>query len=103
MLTVNKIIINIDGSSQGNPGPSGIGVYFESGTKDKLFGSIGKKEILQEIEKKAKLKLGKVEIIGNLPIKKVGDYKLKIKLAPTINPEIILKIAANKKETKKKK
>lgn len=37
MLSISKIIINIDGSSQGNPGPSGIGVYFESDNKQKLL------------------------------------------------------------------
>jgi ribonuclease HI len=34
--SIPKIIIYIDGSSQGNPGPSGIGVYFESQNKHKL-------------------------------------------------------------------
>jgi large subunit ribosomal protein L9 len=74
------------------------------GKADKLFGSVTSKDILQEIEKIAKIKLGKVEVLGTeLPIKKVGDYKLKIKLAPGIEPEIKLSISANdKKEIKQK-
>ena len=34
---IKKLIIHIDGASQGNPGPSGIGITFESMTGEKLF------------------------------------------------------------------
>lgn len=37
MRAIAKLVINIDGSSQGNPGPSGVGVYFESGDRQKLI------------------------------------------------------------------
>ena len=36
MLKLNKIIINIDGSSQGNPGPSGISAIFATETGEIL-------------------------------------------------------------------
>lgn len=34
---IKKLIIHIDGASQGNPGPSGIGITFESMTGEKPF------------------------------------------------------------------
>lgn len=37
MYQVSKLIIHIDGSSQGNPGPSGVGGVFESGDGKKLL------------------------------------------------------------------
>lgn len=37
MPPFNKIIIHIDGASQGNPGPSGIGITFEFDNQKKLF------------------------------------------------------------------
>jgi ribonuclease HI len=36
LLTIKKIIVHIDGSSQGNPGPSGIGVNCETGDGKKI-------------------------------------------------------------------
>ena len=70
------------------------------GAKDKLFGSVTESNILKELEKRAKIKLGKKEIIGKLPIKKVGNYKIKIKLASSVEPEIMVRIIG---EAKKKK
>jgi ribonuclease HI len=37
LLPGKKIIIHTDGSSQGNPGPSGVGVVFETSDKHKLL------------------------------------------------------------------
>jgi ribonuclease HI len=37
LISPKHIIINIDGSSQGNPGPSGIGVHIESADKKKIM------------------------------------------------------------------
>lgn len=71
---------------------STIKISKKKGVKDKLFGSITKKDVLQELEKKIKIKLSKAEIIGSLPIKKIGEYKIKIKLASNVEPEIKLKI-----------
>ncbi|MEO0083730.1 MAG: ribonuclease HI family protein [candidate division WOR-3 bacterium] len=37
MQIFNKLIIHIDGASQGNPGPSGIGIIFETDDQKKLL------------------------------------------------------------------
>jgi len=78
-----------------------IEIKAKIGKTGKLFGSVTKIAILKEIRKKTKLKLGKIEVIGDLPIKKMGEYILKLKLAPNIEPEIKVRVSGAKKIIKK--
>ena len=89
---INQIAQRIDGLK--------IEIQGKAGQTGKLFGSVTKKDVLKEIEKSAKVKLEKAEIIGDLPIKKIGDYKLKIKLATGIESEINLKVSGINKNKK---
>jgi len=83
---------------------SGLEIKIEKTTSSqgKLFGSVTKNDILKEIIKSAKIELGKPELTGNLPIKKPGDYQIKIKLAPKIEIEIKVKVSARIAAKKKK-
>ncbi len=86
-----------------------IEIEKKAGAKGKLFGSVAEDDILKEVEKKSKIKIGKVDVIGDLPIKSPGEYKAKIKLAAGVEPEIKVKIVGKaaakklKKEIKEKK
>ena len=77
-----------------------IAIKAKIGAKDKLFGSVTQKDILNELEKESKIKIGKAEVLGDLPIKKIGDYKLKIRLAAGAEPEIRVKIIGEIKNKK---
>lgn len=86
-----------------------IEIEKKAGAKDKLFGSVTQSDILRELAKKSKIKIGKVDVIGDLPIKSQGEYKIKVKLAAGVEPEIKVKIVGkaaakkSKQETKEKK
>ncbi len=83
-----------------------IEIKVKTGAKGKLFGSVAKSDILKELGKASKIKIGKVEILGDLPIKKIGEHKLKIKLASGVEPEIKVKVSGktkNKSKATKKK
>lgn len=61
----------------------------------KLFGRIGAKEIIEAIGAK-KAKLEEKMIILENPIKKTGNYQIKIQLTPEIKTEIILTVEGEK-------
>jgi|WetSurMetagenome_2_1015567.scaffolds.fasta_scaffold428740_2 large subunit ribosomal protein L9 len=57
--------------------------------KGKLFGSIGSKEIFTSLGLSS-IDLDEKSIRLNTPIKKLGEYKIKLKLAPDVEAEILL-------------
>jgi large subunit ribosomal protein L9 len=59
--------------------------------KGKLFGSISGKEILKNLELK-NIDLEENAIKLNTPIKKLGEYKIKLNLAPSVETEILLSV-----------
>jgi len=63
--------------------------------KGKLFGSIGIKEILNAL-KLENINLEERMIMQKTPIKKVGEYKIKIRLANEIETDIILIVEGDK-------
>ncbi len=80
-----------------------IKIEKKAGAKGKLFGSVTQGDILQELAKKSKIKIGKVDVIGDLPIKSQGEYKIKVKLAAGVEPEIKVKIVGKAVAKKSKK
>jgi large subunit ribosomal protein L9 len=59
--------------------------------KGKLFGSIGSKEILTSLGL-SNINLDEKSISLSTPIKKLGEYKIKLKLAPDVEAEILLQV-----------
>lgn len=80
-------------------GIRGIKIKITEKAKDdgKLFGSIKAERIIEELNKKAKAEFSKEMVILDEPIRKVGDYKIKIKISQDIETEIELKVEKEKK------
>lgn len=62
----------------------------------KLFGAISEKEIIENIKKQLGLELDPKDIEIDSPIKKVGDYKIKITLHKEIKVNVNIKVIAQK-------
>lgn len=60
-----------------------------------LFGKVGAKEIIFAL-KAEKISMEEKNIILEKPIKKTGEYKIKLKLAPEVETEIVVKIQGEK-------
>lgn len=72
---MNPIIVNVDGSCRGNPGPGGWGVFIQypTGTEDKFFGSEFQ-TTSNRMELTAALKaLEKTELLSAVPITIISD------------------------------
>lgn len=80
-----------------------IEIKTKADTKGKIFGSVTKNDILKELKKESKIKIGKAEVLGDLPIKKIGEYRIRVRLASGIESEIKVKITANVTTGLKKK
>jgi large subunit ribosomal protein L9 len=63
---------------------------------DKLYGSIGEKDIIDAIEKGLKIKLGKENIGISEHIKVAGSYEIPIKLADGVEAKVLLEIKGEK-------
>ena len=76
---------------------SGIAVTLkaEAGEKDKLFGSIGGKEIAEALKEQQKIEVDRKKIILPEPIKTLGEFDLKINLFHEITAD--LKVVVEKK------
>ncbi len=59
--------------------------------KGKLYGAITEQEIIDEVEKKAKIKLEK-EFIKMDSIKEIGDFKVNVSLGEGFDAEIEVKV-----------
>ena len=66
-------------------------------SKDKLYGSIGEKDIIAAVEKKAKIQLDKENILLKEPIKTAGEHEIPIKLTDEVQTTITLEIKPEKK------
>lgn len=69
-----------------------ISVQTEAGEKDKLFGSIGTREIAEALKEQAGIELERKKIVLPDPIKILGEYKIGVKLFHGIAAEINLSI-----------
>jgi large subunit ribosomal protein L9 len=63
---------------------------------DKLYGSIGEKEIADVVEKELKIKLGKENIALSEHIKVAGNYEVPVKLAEGVEAVILLEVKGEK-------
>jgi len=61
---------------------------------DKLFGSISAAKIAKAITEQTKTAIDKKMIVLAKPIKKVGDYNVRIKLADEVETDLVIKVAA---------
>ncbi|MCX8016082.1 MAG: 50S ribosomal protein L9 [Patescibacteria group bacterium] len=57
----------------------------------KLFGSLHKDKIIEELKKRG-IEIEEKQIILDKPLKEVGDYLIKIKFSPKIETELKIKI-----------
>lgn len=62
----------------------------------KLFGAVSEKEIAEKIKKQFSLEIDSNDIKINEPIKKVGEYKIKITLHKEVVVSVAIKIVAQK-------
>jgi large subunit ribosomal protein L9 len=65
-----------------------------SGGGDKLFGAVTAKEIAESIKKQFKVELDKKKIDLGEPIKHLGEYQVKLKIYPSVQTEITVKVVA---------
>ncbi|HPP88773.1 MAG TPA: 50S ribosomal L9 C-terminal domain-containing protein, partial [bacterium] len=63
----------------------------------KLFGSVSVGDIVEELAKQ-KVEVDKKKVLLTEPIKTVGEYKVKIRLYPGIEPEIKVIVEAETEE-----
>ncbi|NQV12802.1 MAG: 50S ribosomal protein L9 [Parcubacteria group bacterium] len=61
---------------------------------DKLFGSIAAADIAQAIADKTKVEIDKKMVVLPEPIKKVGEYVVKIKFVDDVEAEVVVKVVA---------
>lgn len=76
-------------------------IEVKGGPKGKIFGSVTPKEIAQLIDKETGFKIDKKQIIEE-PIKELGEYKIKVKLAEGVEAQVKLKVEAKKQNSTKK-
>ena len=67
-------------------------IKVKTGENGNLFGSVTNKEIAEELEKQAKIKIDKKKISLNEAIKMVGTRTVNVKLHPKVTVEMIVKI-----------
>lgn len=66
---------------------------------DELYGSIGKKDIAEELNKQVDLKLNSKNVVLEEPIKKLGSYPTIIQLSPEVEAKIIVTVVAEEEKT----
>ncbi len=77
---------------------SGLKITLKSKANgDKLYGSITEKDILDALEKEAKVQLGKSNVVLSEHIKVVGTYEIPIMLTEGVNTKITLIVKGEKK------
>lgn len=69
-------------------------IQVKAGASGKLFGAIQPSDIAQIIEKQAGIKIHPKIVEISEPIKKIGDYKIKIALHKNVTANISLKVVA---------
>lgn len=63
---------------------------------DKLYGSITEKELIDAIEAKSKIRLGRENLILSEHIKVVGSYEIPVKLTDGVEAKVMLEIKGEK-------
>ncbi len=58
------------------------------GEKERLFGSVTKEEVITALSKEQGIKLEKQSVLLSEPIKRLGVYKIPLRLAPGIESEL---------------
>jgi large subunit ribosomal protein L9 len=79
-----------------------IEIAAKVGSKGKMFGSVTAEDIAKEVNKKSKIEIGKSQVLLEAPIKKLGEYKIKIRLAAGVETLVNLKLVEAKNGKKKK-
>ncbi|PKM78726.1 MAG: 50S ribosomal protein L9 [Firmicutes bacterium HGW-Firmicutes-15] len=70
-----------------------IEIKVKAGAGDKLFGAVTVKEIADILQKEFKVSIDKKKIDVGEPIKHLGQYKIKLKIYPSVQAEVILIVA----------
>ncbi|MDD3024709.1 MAG: 50S ribosomal protein L9, partial [Syntrophomonadaceae bacterium] len=65
-----------------------VKIKAKAGSGDKLFGAVTSREIAEILQKEFSLKLDKKKIEMGEAIKHLGQYKIKIKIYPSIQAEV---------------
>lgn len=65
-----------------------VKIKAKAGTGDKLFGAVTSREIAEILQKEFSLSLDKKKIEMGEAIKHLGQYKIKIKIYPSIQAEV---------------
>ena len=69
-----------------------ISIEAEAGEKDRLFGSIGTREIADALKEQAGIEIDRKKIVLPDPIKILGEYKIGVKLFHGISADINLTV-----------
>lgn len=68
-------------------------IFHRKAAKEKIFGSIGKKDIIQEMEKRG-FKLSEKDINLEQPIKKIGQYEIFVFAGEKFSTSFFVKVQA---------
>ncbi|WP_054696152.1 50S ribosomal protein L9 [Syntrophomonas palmitatica] len=71
-----------------------VQIQARSGGGDKLFGAVTAKEIAENIKSQYAVDLDKKKIDLGEPIKHLGEYRVKLKIYPSVQTEITVKVVA---------
>ncbi|NLW90048.1 MAG: 50S ribosomal protein L9 [Syntrophomonadaceae bacterium] len=71
-----------------------VKVPARAGGGDKLFGAVTSREIAEFIHKEYRLDIDKKKIDLKDPIKHLGEYRVKLKIYPAVQAEIIVVVTA---------
>ncbi len=70
-----------------------VEIKVKAGSGDKLFGAVTTKEIADILQKEFGVSMDKKKIDTGDPIKHLGQYKIKLKIYPSVQAEIRLVVA----------
>lgn len=85
-VEAQALVERLDGKSIRIPARVGGG--------DKLFGAVTAREISEAITKEFKVKLDKKKVDLGEPIKHLGEYPVKLKIYPSLQAQIIVRVEA---------
>jgi large subunit ribosomal protein L9 len=85
-VEAQALVERLDGKSIRIPARVGGG--------DKLFGAVTAREISEAISKEFKVKLDKKKVDLGEPIKHLGEYPVKLKIYPSLQAQIIVRVEA---------
>ncbi len=69
-----------------------ITVHIKAGADGKTFGSVSSKEIAEAVKEQKGTELDKKKIVLKDPIKALGDYRIPVKLHPSVTGEFTLHV-----------